>query len=419
MNDRSFKMRKLLIIGFVWPEPDSTAAGGRMLQLISFFQKNNFKITFVSTAAKTDKSFILEDLDIQTHQIELNDVSFDKLLKEVDPEIVLFDRFLTEEQFGWRVTETCPNALRILDTEDLHFLRHARHQAFKNKEKISLEYLVNDLTKRELGSVYRCDLSLIISKFEIELLTNTFKIDDSLLLYLPFLIEHTDLKIIESYPSFEYRNNFMTIGNFRHEPNWNAVLYLKKTIWTLIRENLPETELHIYGAYASDKVKQLHNKKEGFIIKGWAENSKDVFINTRVCLAPLQFGAGLKGKLLDAMIYGTPSVTTKIGAEAMHADLPWNGFITDDPLEFAKRSIELYQNKKIWIDAQKKGVDIVNQCYDKSKYEDILIQTIYLILDQLKEHRLKNFTGAMLQHHTLKSTKYLSKWIEEKNKKNL
>lgn len=192
MNDRSFKMRKLLIIGFVWPEPDSTAAGGRMLQLISFFQKNNFKITFVSTAAKTDKSFILEDLDIQTHQIELNDVSFDKLLKEVDPEIVLFDRFLTEEQFGWRVTETCPNALRILDTEDLHFLRHARHQAFKNKEKISLEYLVNDLTKRELGSVYRCDLSLIISKFEIELLTNTFKIDDSLLLYLPFLIEHTD-----------------------------------------------------------------------------------------------------------------------------------------------------------------------------------------------------------------------------------
>ena len=279
--------RSLLIIGFVWPEPNSTAAGNRMLQLISFFQKNDFKITFVSTAAKTDKSYLLENIDIQTYGIELNSNSFDELLLQLDPEIVLFDRFLTEEQFGWRVTETCPNALRILDTEDLHFLRHARHQAFKDKKELSLDYLVNDLTKRELASIYRSDLTLIISKYELKLLTNTFKIDASLLIYIPFLMNPLESDTIRSYPTFEKRNGFMTIGNFRHEPNWSAVLYLKKTIWPLIRKKLPKAELYIYGAYATDKVMQLNNKKEGFIIKGWAENTKEVFIQCKEFVLPL------------------------------------------------------------------------------------------------------------------------------------
>lgn len=410
-------MRKnLLIIGFVWPEPNSTAAGNRMLQLISFFQKSKYRITFVSTAAKTDKSYILEELQIKTFGIELNDSGFDLFLKELNPDIVLFDRFLTEEQFGWRVAENCPRSIRILDTEDLHFLRYARHEALKKNKKLSLDYLVNDLTKREIASIYRCDLSLIISKYEYDLLIKNFKIDSSILIYLPFLLDKLDSEIISSYPDFDERTNFMTIGNFHHEPNWNAVLHLKNTIWPLIRKKLPKAELHIYGAYATEKVNQLHHKKEGFIIKGWAERAKDVFIHAKVCLAPLQFGAGLKGKLIDAMLYGTPSVTTKIGAEAMHDDLLWNGFVTDDPYEFANRSVEIYKNKKLWIKAQNNGIAIINTCYDKERYETNFNKTIQQILNHLNEHRLNNFTGAMLQHHTLKSTKYLSKWIEEKNK---
>ena len=117
-------MNNLLIIGFVWPEPNATAAGSRMLQLIDFFQENGFNITFVSTASKTEKSFDFETLNIQTFDIQLNNVSFDALIKEINPEFVLFDRFLTEEQFGWRIAENCPEAIRILDTEDLHFLRN-------------------------------------------------------------------------------------------------------------------------------------------------------------------------------------------------------------------------------------------------------------------------------------------------------
>ena len=130
--------KKLLIIGNVWPEPNSTAAGRRMLQLIEAFQNNDYKITFISAASKTDNSFQLEKLNIVTFEILLNDSSFDSLVKEIDPDIVIFDRFLTEEQFGWRITETCPKAIRILDTEDLHFLRTARHQAFNENASVSV-----------------------------------------------------------------------------------------------------------------------------------------------------------------------------------------------------------------------------------------------------------------------------------------
>ena len=407
--------KKLLIIGFVWPEPNSTAAGTRMLQLIEIFQKNNYEIVFVSTASLSDKSFHLENLNIQIHDIQLNNSSFDDLIKQINPTIVLFDRFLTEEQFGWRIAKNCPDALRILDTEDLHFLRHARHQAFKENKETSLKHLANDTAKRELASIYRCDLSLIISKYELELLTTTFKVDTSILMYLPFLLENISQEELNTYPSFDERVNFMTIGNFKHEPNWNAVQHLKNTIWPLIRRELPKAELHIYGAYATEKVNQLNNEKEGFIIKGWADNAKEVFKSYRICLAPLQFGAGLKGKLIDAMLYGTPSVTTSIGAEAMHDNLPWNGFIEDNHKVFAKKSVELYQNKKVWKKVQKNGITVINQCYSKKKYSEIFMTYILEIKSNLENHRLQNFIGKILQHHTLQSTKYLSKWIEEKN----
>jgi glycosyltransferase involved in cell wall biosynthesis len=409
-------MKSLLIIGFVWPEPTSTAAGSRMLQLIELFQKNNYTITFVCSASKTKNSFNLEQLNIKIFKIQLNNPSFDSFIKQLNPAIVLFDRFLTEEQFGWRIAESCPNSIRILDTEDLHFLRSARQTAHKKNTELSLDVLTNDVTKRELASIYRCDLALIISKFEMKLLKKTFKIDKSLLQYVPFLLNNIKLKSLSSYPTFQERKNFIAIGNFKHEPNLNAVLYLKNKIWPLIKQQLPEAKMLVYGAYVTNKVLQLHNEKEGFLIKGWAANASEVFKNAKVCLAPIQFGAGLKGKLIESMQYGTPSVTTSIGAEAMHGKLPWNGFIVDDPVKFSLKAIELYTNKKTWLNAQQNGLKIINKCFSKEKHSNNLLKKINFIEDHRHEHRLHNFIGALLMHHTLKSTKYLAKWIEEKNK---
>ena len=119
----------VLIIGAIWVEPNSSAAGSRMLQLISQFLQQQWKVVFATTAIKGEKAMDLKSIGVAEAAIELNHPSFDVFIKEVNPTIVLFDRFMIEEQFGWRVAENCPNALRILDTEDFHCLRKTRHKA--------------------------------------------------------------------------------------------------------------------------------------------------------------------------------------------------------------------------------------------------------------------------------------------------
>ena len=408
---------KVLIIGFVWPEPNSSAAGARMMQLMMLFKQQNHEVHFATTASETSHMVNLEEFEIQTKQIQLNNDSFDEYVINLQPDIVLFDRFMIEEQFGWRVAESCPNAIRILDTEDLHSLRKTRQEAFKKQVEFTEEMLLtSEIAKRELASIYRCDLSLIISAYEIQMLQEVFKVDESLLCYLPFLIDEIVDNTFSEFPSFEYRSNFMCIGNFRHEPNWNMVLYLKQSIWPLIRKELPKVELHVFGSYPSEKVTQLNNDREGFIVKGWVDDVDSVMQESRVCLAPIRFGAGIKGKFTDAMQNGLPSVTTSIGAEGMSHNLPWGGYVTDNPKEIASKAINLYKSEKLWILAQQNGAKIIASIYSTKKYKENFIKQIELLSNSLVLHRSSNFIGAMLMHHTLKSTKYLSKWIGEKEK---
>ena len=403
-------MKHLVIIGAVWPEPTSTAAGSRMLQLISLFQKQDYEITFLCSASKSDYSFDLSQISVKTKVIQLYDSSFDTEIKALNPNVVLFDRFMIEEQYGWRVMENCPNALRVLDTEDLHFLRKAREMAFKQNRELVFEDYISDVFKREMASIYRCDLTLLISEYEMQLVTETFKMDASVLCYLPFLSEEINTNV----PKFEERNHFVSIGNFLHEPNWQTVLNLKK-YWKSIKKQLPEAALHVYGAYVSEKAKQLHNEKEGFLIKGRAESVADVYSRARVLLAPIPYGAGLKGKLFEAMQLGLPSITTKMGAEAMNGNLDWNGFITSNEDDFVEKAVELYTNKSLWETAQKNGYKIIEKRFKKELFATDFMSQVENLQENLNSHRSKNFLGQILQHQTLQSTKYMSKWIEAKN----
>lgn len=410
-------MKKLLVIGFVWPEPNSSAAGTRMLQLIGMFQNQGYEVTFASAAQDSNFMVDLSEFGTKKVAIKLNDSSFDAFVKAMQPNVVLFDRFMIEEQFGWRIVENCPDAVRILDTEDLHCLRIARQKAFKQNRLFSInDLLVEDVAKREIACILRCDLTLMISEFEMDLLQTVFKIDPSLLFYLPILLDAVEASFEKKLPSFEEREGFVFIGNFLHEPNWNAVQYLKETIWPKIIQKLPNATLKIYGAYPSQKVLQLHQPKINFFIMGRAENAYEVVQQSKVVLAPIRFGAGIKGKLLEAMQTGTPSVTTTIGAESMQGDLPWNGYVSDAVEEFVDAAVQLYTDKSSWLTSQQNGFSILNKRYKKELFESVFEERLQHLLFTIEEHRLNNFYGALLQHHTLASTKYMSKWIEAKNK---
>ena len=418
--------KKLLIISSLWCEPNSSAAGQRISQLIALFLAQNWQITFASIAVKSPHRQDLSKLGIQETQIQLNHASFDVFIKDLSPTIVLFDRFISEEQFGWRVRQYSPQSFTILDSEDLHSLRDVRHKMLKAQLKktatvdfeplldqatLYQQMIAEDMAKREIAAIYRCDLCLIISLFEMDLLSRYFLINPEQLYYLPFLFQAQK----STLPTFEQRQDFIWIGNFRHQPNWDAVLWLKQQIWQPIRHALPTAQLLIYGAYPPKKATDLNHKKDGFLIKGWVEDSQQAVEQARIYLAPLRFGAGLKGKLFSAMLAQTPSITTPIGAEGIHQGLSWGGKIALDAAQISQSAIQLYQNKTAWHEAQQQGTTILSTHFDLSRISDF-INTVDDYLKNLNAYRELNFIGQLLNHHQHQSTKYMALWIEAKNK---
>ncbi|WP_394972002.1 glycosyltransferase [uncultured Croceitalea sp.] len=402
--------KKALFIGFVWPEPETTAAGRRMLQLLTSFKESCYEVVFASTAQHTAYSANLADLEIKTVQIQLNQSSFDDFIKNLKPTIVIFDRFMIEEQFGWRVAEFAPQALRILNTEDLHSLRNTREACHKKGEEFTTEkWLESDITKRELASIYRSDLTLIISPAETKLLKSVFSIPEDILFTLPFMLEES----LKEPPTFEARKDFIFIGNGKHAPNVDAIKYLNESIWPAIRNELPNSKLNVYGAYLPQQINQMHDPSTGFLVHGWLKDLDKTLQNTRVNLAPLRFGAGLKGKVIDGIRNGTPTITTAIGAEG----IPDVGISYDNALEFAQKAIGIYTNKEEWLKMQQLGFKILSIYFSKEQLAPTLFSKIDILKNKLQEHRNKNFIGSLLQHQTMASTKYMSKWIAEKNKK--
>jgi glycosyltransferase involved in cell wall biosynthesis len=419
----------LLIIGYVWPEPNSSAAGVRMLQLIQLFRHHDWQVVFASPAALSEHRYDLNALNVEERQIQLNHDSFDAFVGELNPQAVLFDRFMMEEQFGWRVAKACPDALRILNTEDLHSLRQARElrlkQHLKHNDFDIAELWQSDANTlytlmantensfREVAAIARSDLTLMISDFENALLQDAFQIPTGHLFTLPFLYH----KPTTLPKTFAQRQQMVFIGNFRHAPNWDAVLWLKTELWPKIRARLPQAELHIYGAYPAQKVTDLHNPKQGFIVKGWAKDAMQVIGDARLLLAPLRFGAGIKGKLAEAMLCGTPSITTPIGSEAMQTTgLAWPGAISTSVDDFVEQSVQLFQNAALWQNASQQGVQQGTAQYCQTETGELLIQRINDLLANLQAHRTSYFTGLMLNHHHHKSTQYMGQWIEAKNR---
>ncbi|MEP4891838.1 MAG: glycosyltransferase family 4 protein [Aliiglaciecola sp.] len=407
------KPKQLLAIGYVWPEPNSSAAGKHMLSLLKLFKTAGYQICFASPAMQTEHKIDLTQLGMDEVSIELNNSSFDEFIRALNPQVVLFDRFMMEEQFSWRVAKNCPNALRILDTEDLHCLRDARHKAHKQSRELTEQDLKSDMAMREIAAIYRCDLTLVISEYEMSILQEQFKVPSEILHYCPFILDIK--KLTPSAKSFNQRQHFVSIGNFRHAPNWDAVLYLKQSIWPLIRKQIPSAELHIYGAYPPPKATDLHNPKTGFYVDGWAEDAFTVLEQSKVCIAPLRFGAGLKGKLADAMWTGTPSVTTSVGSQGMNDSGKWPGAIADTPQQIADNAVALYQDAELWQSASEYGYEVLAARFDANIIEPQLLARVEDCLAHLSQHRLMNFTGMMLQHHSHKSTQYMSQWIEAKN----
>lgn len=394
-----------LIIGKVWPEPTSTAAGRRTCDVIRALQLGYWQVHFASAAQRGEHALDLEAIGVTTHEIAVNDAAFDPWVEILAPQVVIFDRFMTEEQFGWRVAQRCPETVRVLDTSDLHSLRFAREQVIKSGEALKLKH---DIALREIAAIYRSDLTLMISEFEMEILVDEFGINRSLLAYWPFSIELSDERVL-----FGNRKDFILIGSYLHTPNLDAARWCKAKIWPLIRQQLPEAELHCYGSYGERYAAELHAPKSGFFFKGRAEDALATMSLYRVNLAPLRYGAGLKGKVFDGFQTGTPTVMTPIAAEGICMNLGWAHTSAED---FANAALQLYREPEAWRTRQCEERALCQDRFNSADWLPRLAAIIQSAIGERVQLREQNFIGKILRHHQHRSTEFMSRWIELKNK---
>ncbi len=397
----------ILVIGHGIPQPNATGAGVRMVQLLELCRDLG-SVHFCSTESE-DRAGLLTQMNIQYTQITLNSDSFNDFVRELNPTVVIFDRFMTEEQYSWRVREQCPNAIRILDTEDLHFLREERSKTGNIKPSGKL----SDTAKRELAAIFRSDISLMISEVETKYLETLYAVPSSQLLYLPFLIKN--LPDFKALPEFDKRADFCFIGNGMHKPNVAAIQKLK-TLWPDLKKAVPNAKLHIYGAYLPEFVMQMHAPKNDFLVHGFVKEINHTLIQHRVLLAPLDFGAGQKRKVLDAWLSGCVVVTSVIGAEGIANSKIFGEGIYKDDKHFITLAEQFYNDQGRWQEAQKISQQFLQNTFSWKDYAALFNQCVTSRIKSPENYRAHQTVSQLLWHHSQQSTKYLSKWIQEKNK---
>lgn len=407
---------RLLLITYVWPEPTSSAAGVRDIALLKHFKDLGWETTCVSPSAPNAFSERIEkELGVATRTFPANDSRFDEFVSGLQPDFAVFDRFVIEEQFGWRVANASPRTVRVVDTQDLHFLRRAREAALK--EGRSLEDIAacriplrTEDSYREIASIYRSDLTLVLSDFERDLLRNEFQVAKELLHLCPFSYPEP-----EPGPPFEERRGFAVIGNFRHPPNADGVRWLKREIWPLVRSELPSAEVHVYGAYPPREFMEMDDPATGFRVRGPARDAIATLARHRVNLAPLRFGAGIKGKIADGWWSATPAVSTPVGSEGMTGGLDFGGAVSRSALEFSRAAIRMHEDADSWSAASRRGLAIHRRLFDERRNGAALAAALLRAREELAARRERNFVGSMLSHHLHRSTEYFSRWIEAKN----
>lgn len=162
---------------------------------------------------------------------------------------------------------------------------------------------------------------------------------------------------------------------------------------------------------------QLTNKAQGFYVKGSADDQYHTLGQYRVLLAPLRFGAGIKGKIADAWWVSTPVVSTSIGAESMRGEAGvFGGRVEDSVQTFVKAASDLYTNEHAWNTARQAGNEIVMQKYNRDVNAGRFVASLLSSYNRLAHDRSQDFTSGLLWHGCSKGVEYMSKYLELKSK---
>ena len=167
------------------------------------------------------------------------------------------------------------------------------------------------------------------------------------------------------------RKDLLFVGGFGHKPNVDAILWFTKEVFPKILKNNPEIKLNIVGSNPTQDIKDL--KSENINVVGYVsdEELEKYYLETRMVVVPLRYGAGIKGKVVEAMTKGVPIITTSVGVEGLE-NIENMFFVCDNAHDFANSVIKCYYNEEILKSISDKFYDYIRRCFSSEHALNII-----------------------------------------------
>jgi len=327
----------VLIVERRVPEPDKNSGDNRLRYLMQMLWSHGFQVTVYADDNVFREPYVDSFRDSGFEVIY--DQPLDQVLRERANfyDIIWLSRPTMGSKYIDLVKQLSPSSRVLFDMCDLASLREMRWGTVTGDK--SLLVISEETKARELYVARRSDMTVAISEREKAIILQ----EDSALRVevLPnvHLLDPTRRR-------FEDRHDLLFLGGFEHAPNVDSLFYFLNSIFDQIRRKLPDLNLIVIGSDMPARIRNL--KHEGVKIVGYAKDLKPYFDSCRVFVAPLRFGAGIKGKIGLSMASGLPVVTTSIGAEGMGLEHQTNVLVSNDPHEFADQVVALYTQRQLW-----------------------------------------------------------------------
>jgi glycosyltransferase involved in cell wall biosynthesis len=338
-KDRNIDQR-ILVIDYASPQPNKDAGSYAAIQEIKLMLALGFKVTFVpeNLAHFGKYTTALQKMGVEVLYAPFYTSMDDVLARRLDEvDAVYITRYYVAEAYLQKIKEKGKKI--IFNNADLHFLREMRAALKNGKDEEKLTDAL-ETRVRELRVCNSVDAILTYNATEHAVITSHI-LDAEKLHITPWVLEEK-----QPGPAFEKREGIVFLGGFNHTPNIECVEFLAKDIMPLLAKKRPDITLYVYGSNMPDDMKEF--ECDNIKMVGFAEHLDDVFHNHRVFVAPLLSGAGIKGKVLESMAYGLPTVLTDVAAEGTGLTHGISTLIAEKAEEWVGGIIKLYDDEKLW-----------------------------------------------------------------------
>jgi O-antigen biosynthesis protein len=348
----------ILIIDTLVPAYDKESGSLRLFQIMRILLDLGYDLIFLPHEGHEQEPYttVLEELGIEVLYFSYKQTDWlDRLIRRLSLiQIAWVCRpELCERYFP--ILKQNPEIKIIYDTIDLHFLRLKRGWEMDPDREPEWQ----KMQQLEFQMAQKADLTLVVTEVEKEILIDAQAHEVK-------VIPNIHQIYTQPIPSFSDRSNLLFIGGYYHKPNVDAVLWLCNQIMPLIWQIQPEIKLTLLGSNPSPEVLSLESDR--VTVPGYIANVESYFLNHRVFIAPLRYGAGMKGKIGQSLSYGLPTITTTIGAEGMGLSDRQNVLIANSGTEIAKAVLNLYENTELWQSLSQASFEVIRPfTYDAVK----------------------------------------------------